>query len=133
MLEENKVCCECGASMVESLHSFGDGTQNLLLVLIRCFEPYEPFHLRKSINLTNLQYTGLSKLQYWGLIEKHYADGIRMSGVWKLTNKAKDFLHGKPLPKWVKTFRGVVTEFSEDMYTCSLDGFIVPPKWEKEE
>lgn len=109
MPHEKKCCLECGRPMMINKHTFNRGLASTLLSLARSFQIDEPFNPNQQDYLTHNQKANFQKLQYWGLVAKHFTDRQRVGGYWHLTRGAFWILNGKALPKWVQTFRGRVT------------------------
>jgi hypothetical protein len=132
-MKEKHTCCSCGKSVMSHKHILSRSLGDILLVLIQKVSQDEPFHLQRDFSLTKNQYNNFQKLQYWGLVKKHYSCGEREGGVWELTRSAFEFVNGRQIPRWVKTFNNIVIERSNDLVTMSeLSGFYdLPASWSK--
>ena len=57
-----------------------------------------------DLSLTTNQFNNFQKMQHWGLIEKDFPSG------WRITKAGIDFVKNKiEIPDWVQTYRNKVT------------------------
>lgn len=124
-------CSLCGQKILKNKHRFSRSLADLLLLTAQRFTVNESFHLQKNLNLTKNQYCNFGKLQYWGLIAKHYQDGRRLGGYWHLTRRAGEVLNGSAVPRWIQTFNNKVIEISEDRITLeeTIGYYDLPKQW----
>ena len=130
-MAEKEFCNHCGQKILKNKHCFSRSLADLLLLTARKFEVNEPFHLQKDLNLTKNQYANYQKLQYFGLIDKHYQDGRRLGGYWHLTKRAGEVLNGSGVPQWIQTFNNKVQEVSEERITLeeAIGYYDLPKQW----
>jgi hypothetical protein len=96
-------------------HTFSKALADILMSVARTYRIGTPFHLQKDLRLTKNQYNNFQKLQYWGLVKKHYREGERVGGTWELTQDTEAVLKGYRIPKWVMTFNNRVIEKAYDL------------------
>lgn len=124
-------CSLCGQKILKNKHRFSRSLADLLLLTARKFGLNESFHLQKDLSLTKNQYCNAQKLQYWGLIEKHFESGKRAGGYWHLTKRAGEVLNGSSVAKWVITFNNQILEVSEERITLeqAIGYYDLPKQW----
>lgn len=110
MVKEKKCCTECGRPMMKNKHTFNRGLASTLLALANSYGLFEPFNPNDQQWLTHNQKANFQKLQYWGLVVKHYTDRHRVGGYWHMTREAFWVLNGKAVPRWVETYKSQITE-----------------------
>lgn len=86
---KNKICCHCGAKMVEYTFTFNKGLARCLYLLAQASHDYVEI---SKIKMTTSQWTNFQKLKYWGLIE---APESKKGGIWRITNSGLNFITGK--------------------------------------
>lgn len=118
--EGASVCLECEAKTVKYSHTL---SKPLIAAMRKMYDrvgmEYENLN---NIELTRGQWDNFQKLKYWGLVESKSPN----SGVWRITEKGRDFLHAKiKVHKKVYTYRGVVEGFGDEEVLCNE----VPENW----
>lgn len=94
MSKEQPVCPHCGALLVEYRFSFCQGLRSCLFKIAQKVGVGSGEVWIKDLRLTQSEYTNVAKLRYWGLIEKvNEKEG--KGGVWRLTDKGRDFCAGR--------------------------------------
>jgi len=109
-------CPYCNASMKKYWYKITPG----LIVMLRKFyknviQKGENKLIRKDLDLSNNEYINFTKLRFHALIAKYKQGGQRKEGIWLVTKRAAQFLHGKiSIPRRVLTFRNKVVGYSRE-------------------
>lgn len=130
-MDEFFKCPTCGHKRIKHKHVFSKVLADILLICARAHGLGQPFHLQHDLRLTPFQYNNFQKLKYWELVQKHFEGEERRQGMWLLTARVFDVLHGEDLPKHVYTVENVIVERSSERITMieAAGGYDVPRTW----
>ena len=133
MKKPKEFCPHCKRPYMQNLHTFSKSLAQIILKVTRNNKEGQPFHLQKDMQLSSNQYANFQKLQYWGLVEKHYEGNKRRGGYWHLTHKAQYLLDGQAIPKSITTFKSEIVSVSkETVIMKEVVGFYdIPNTWAK--
>lgn len=106
-----RTCPHCGAKMVEYRHSLNAG---LVTALRRLRDAGGDSGASgggeanlADLGLTRNQWDNFQKLRYFDLVEQVEVDGRRKRGVWRVTERGRDWLDGAiRVPMRAVTYRG---------------------------
>lgn len=120
MAKDLKHCDHCGAPMNEYSYKFDKGHASILAALYRLggTARNEEMGLDKHLD------RDVHKLAYWELAEPYTEteDDVRKRGMWRITQKGIDFLHGRTtiIPRaWIYR-KNVVRLEGEPIYISSV-------------
>ncbi len=110
-----KHCEHCGATTVQYTHNM-----NIFLIEgLTALQNAGGVESIKNLGLDNNEWNNFQKLRYWDLISKHYEGDRRISGVWAITQKGRDFLANLlKIDVRVLTYRGVRIKYQGDLVTA---------------
>lgn len=116
MSDKNEKCPYCGANMKAYWHKMSKGLVNTLVKLLETARSKGQNHvILHEANLTNSEYSNITRLKFFGLIKK-FREGVITNG-WEITPEGLKFLGGHAIPFKVLTFRNAVKEFSPEVKT----------------
>lgn len=119
-------CPHCGAKMVRYKHSL---SQNFVRALWKFYGKKPPINL-SDVGLTWNEHNNFQKLQHWDLVNQYFKEGVRLSGVWDLTERGRKFLAGQiKVNKTVVTYRGERERYEGD--EVSADDLWEEIKWKQ--
>ncbi len=121
-MESPKFCPHCGAKMVKYKHSLSIPMVEGLTLLRDAGGG--PINI-KELNMSRNQWDNFQKLRYFKLVKRVYEDGVRKSGVWKITKRGRRFLLGDVMvPRAVWTYRGKTCDKEpERIFAWEVSGF----------
>ncbi len=131
MSDEKEMCPTCGAAMMEYRQVLN---RPLVESLVKIASHNRPINL-SILDLTRSAWNNFQKLRYWKLVEKHFEDGKRVGGVWKVTELGRRFVAGEAtVSKNAWTYRGEVRRYEgKEIHIWDVDAkFKTRPQWAKE-
>ena len=130
-MHQKELCPYCRQAIMKHQHPFLEPLGRILYKAASRYGVGAPFHLQRDLNLTKNEFNNFQKLRYFGLADKYYEAGRRISGVWYLRQEAQYLIQGGKVARYVRTFNNEVIETSVERIALAeaIGSYETPPQY----